>query len=81
MHRVADEWSWRCNGTIFIAVPAEDFFFIGIARAEPLVCAMYVDKRLSGIQTVQTLSRFNRTTRGKEATVSTCKHSGVFVHI
>ncbi len=35
---------------------------------EPLLCAMYVDKRLSGIQAVQTLSRLNRTTQGKEDT-------------
>ena len=35
---------------------------------EPLLCAMYVDKRLSGIQAVQTLSRLNRTAPGKEQT-------------
>ena len=35
---------------------------------QPLLCAMYVDKRLSGIQAVQTLSRLNRTARGKEST-------------
>lgn len=35
---------------------------------QPLLCAMYVDKRLSGIQAVQTLSRLNRMTRGKEET-------------
>jgi type I restriction enzyme, R subunit len=34
----------------------------------PLLCAMYVDKRLSGIQAVQTLSRLNRQHRGKETT-------------
>jgi len=28
---------------------------------QPLLCAMYVDKRLDGIQAVQTLSRLNRT--------------------
>lgn len=28
---------------------------------QPLLCAMYVDKRLSGVSTVQTLSRLNRT--------------------
>lgn len=33
---------------------------------EPFLCAMYVDKRLSGVQAVQTLSRLNRTTRDKE---------------
>lgn len=35
---------------------------------QPLLHTMYVDKRLSGIQAVQTLSRLNRTTRGKENT-------------
>lgn len=35
---------------------------------QPLLQTMYVDKRLSGIQAVQTLSRLNRTTRGKETT-------------
>jgi type I restriction enzyme R subunit len=27
---------------------------------QPLLCGMYVDKRLAGIQAVQTLSRLNR---------------------
>lgn len=35
---------------------------------QPLLCAMYVDKRLSGIQAVQTLSRLNRAYPGKDAT-------------
>lgn len=35
---------------------------------QPLLCAMYVDKRLAGIQAVQTLSRLNRSYPGKEAT-------------
>ena len=34
---------------------------------QPLLCAMYVDKRLDGVQAVQTLSRLNRTHPGKEA--------------
>lgn len=33
---------------------------------QPRLCAMYVDKRLDGVQAVQTLSRLNRTTAGKE---------------
>jgi len=32
-----------------------------------LLCAMYVDKRLDGVQAVQTLSRLNRMIPGKEA--------------
>jgi type I restriction enzyme R subunit len=35
---------------------------------QPLLHTMYVDKRLSGIQAVQTLSRLNRTHAGKENT-------------
>ena len=34
---------------------------------QPLLCAMYVDKRLDGVQAVQTLSRLNRTIPGKDA--------------
>ncbi len=34
---------------------------------QPLLCAMYVDKRLDGVQAVQTLSRLNRTFPGKDA--------------
>ena len=34
---------------------------------QPLLCAMYVDKRLDGVQAVQTLSRLNRMTPGKDA--------------
>lgn len=33
---------------------------------QPLLCAMYVDKRLDGVQAVQTLSRLNRKISGKE---------------
>lgn len=33
---------------------------------EPYLCAMYVDKRLSGVQAVQALSRLNRTARDKD---------------
>ena len=35
---------------------------------QPLLCGMYVDKRLAGIQAVQTLSRLNRAHPGKEIT-------------
>jgi type I restriction enzyme R subunit len=35
---------------------------------QPLLCAMYVDKRLAGIQAVQTLSRLNRAYPGKDTT-------------
>lgn len=35
---------------------------------QPLLCAMYVDKKLGGIQAVQTLSRLNRCYPGKDQT-------------
>jgi len=35
---------------------------------QPLLHTMYVDKRLDGVQAVQTLSRLNRTCAGKEGT-------------
>jgi len=35
---------------------------------QPLLCAMYVDKQLGGIQAVQTLSRLNRAHPGKDTT-------------
>ena len=35
---------------------------------QPLLCGMYVDKRLAGIQAVQTLSRLNRAHTGKDTT-------------
>lgn len=35
---------------------------------EPLLHTMYVDKKLAGVKAVQTLSRLNRTTPGKEDT-------------
>lgn len=35
---------------------------------EPLLHTMFVDKKLNGVKAVQTLSRLNRTTKGKEDT-------------
>ena len=35
---------------------------------QPLLCAMYVDKKLGGVECVQTLSRLNRTYPGKAET-------------
>ena len=34
----------------------------------PLLCGMYVDKRVAGIQAVQTLGRLNRAYPGKDTT-------------
>ena len=36
---------------------------------EPMLHTMYVDKKLAGVHAVQTLSRLNRTTRGKTETI------------
>ncbi|MGH6864809.1 MAG: type I restriction endonuclease subunit R [Methyloceanibacter sp.] len=36
---------------------------------QPKLCAMYVDRKLAGLQAVQTLSRLNRTMPGKERTL------------
>jgi len=35
---------------------------------QPKLCAMYVDRKLAGLQAVQTLSRLNRTMPGKDTT-------------
>ena len=35
---------------------------------QPKLCGMYVDRKLAGLQAVQTLSRLNRTAPGKQAT-------------
>ena len=35
---------------------------------QPKLCAMYVDKKIGGLECVQTLSRLNRTYKGKEET-------------
>lgn len=53
---------------------SEDFNMLVVAEKyqtgfdQPLLHTMYVDKKLSGVKAVQTLSRLNRTTKGKEDT-------------
>lgn len=53
---------------------SEDFSILIVAEKyqtgfdEPLLHTMFVDKRLTGVKAVQTLSRLNRTTRGKNDT-------------
>ena len=53
---------------------ADDYRFLVVASKfqtgfdQPKLLAMYVDKKLSGVACVQTLSRLNRTTTGKEET-------------
>jgi type I restriction enzyme R subunit len=56
------------------AFDGEDYHILLVANKfqtgfdQPLLCGMYVDKRLSGIQAVQTLSRLNRACDGKDTT-------------
>ncbi len=53
---------------------SEDFNMLVVAEKyqtgfdQPLLHTMYVDKKLSGVKAVQTLSRLNRTYKGKEDT-------------
>jgi type I restriction enzyme R subunit len=42
---------------------------------QPLLCGMYVDRRLAGIQAVQTLSRLNRAYPGKDITTTSLTSS------
>ena len=42
---------------------------------QPKLCAMYVDKKLGGVECVQTLSRLNRTYPGKAETGTLCSTS------
>jgi type I restriction enzyme R subunit len=56
------------------AFKTEDYHILLVANKfqtgfdQPLLCGMYVDKRLAGIQAVQTLSRLNRASPGKDTT-------------
>lgn len=59
---------------IRMAIKKQEFNMLIVANKfqtgydEPLLCGMYVDKELSGVATVQTFSRLNRTCPGKERT-------------
>jgi type I restriction enzyme R subunit len=44
---------------------------------QPKLCAMYVDKKLGGVECVQTLSRLNRTYPGKAETGTLCSISSM----
>jgi type I restriction enzyme R subunit len=56
------------------AFTGEDYHLLLVANKfqtgfdQPLLCGMYVDRRLAGIQAVQTLSRLNRAYPGKDTT-------------
>lgn len=56
------------------AFKADEFQILLVANKfqtgfdQPLLCGMYIDKRLDGVQAVQTLSRLNRCHPGKDTT-------------
>ena len=52
------------NGPDYRVMIVANKFQVGFDQ--PLLCAMYVDKRLDGVMAVQTLSRLNRTYPGKD---------------
>jgi len=62
--------------TLPVAFGSDDFQLLIVANKyqtgfdQPLLCALYVDKRLDGVTAVQTLSRLNRTypSAGKDTT-------------
>ena len=62
------------KGDIREAFTGDDYRILLVANKfqtgfdQPLLCGMYVDKRLAGIQAVQTLSRLNRSHPGKDTT-------------
>jgi type I restriction enzyme R subunit len=65
----------RFNGVQKNGVPyAEQYQLLIVAEKyqtgfdQPKLCAMYIDRKLDGLQAVQTLSRLNRIFRGKEQT-------------
>jgi len=64
------------KGDIREAFKAPEYHLLLVANKfqtgfdQPLLCGMYVDKRLAGIQAVQTLSRLNRAHPGKDRPTS-----------
>jgi type I restriction enzyme R subunit len=59
-HRIPEEFASDAYQVLVVAEKFQTGF------DQPLLHTMYVDKRLDGIQAVQTLSRLNRTHPGKE---------------
>jgi type I restriction enzyme R subunit len=62
------------KGDIRTSFAGDDYHLLLVANKfqtgfdQPLLCGMYVDRRLAGIQAVQTLSRLNRAHDGKDTT-------------
>lgn len=66
MNGVRDvETAFKAAGSNYRMLVVAEKFQTGFD--EPRLCAMYVDKGLSGVATVQTLSRLNRIAKGKPA--------------
>ena len=61
------------RGDLRDAFDSDDYQLLIVANKfqtgfdQPKLCAMYLDKRVSGVEAVQTLSRLNRTAPGKSA--------------
>ncbi len=70
----AVRWQLAIQHYIREAFRADEYRILLVANKfqtgfdEPLLCGMYVDRRLAGIQAVQTLSRLNRAFPGKDTT-------------
>ena len=62
------------SGDLRAAFDTDDYRVMIVANKfqtgfdQPKLCAMYLDKRVSGVEAVQTLSRLNRVTSGKDTT-------------
>jgi type I site-specific restriction-modification system R (restriction) subunit len=80
-HRTAYLWQqvWERESWLeilgrYLVAPRDEYRILLVANKfqtgfdQPLLCGMYVDKRLAGIQAVQTLSRLNRAWPGKDTT-------------
>jgi type I restriction enzyme R subunit len=61
------DYTVRCPHCRAIVTKLDTQLWPGTFLDQPLLCAMYVDKRLDGVQAVQTLSRLNRMIPGKDA--------------
>lgn len=74
LSETSKELNPKLKGDIREAFKAEEYHLLLVANKfqtgfdQPLLCGMYVDRRLAGVQAVQTLSRLNRAHPGKDTT-------------
>lgn len=74
LSETSKELNPNLKGDIREAFKAEEYHLLLVANKfqtgfdQPLLCGMYVDRRLAGVQAVQTLSRLNRAHPGKDTT-------------